>query len=1187
MDFTKSQQLAIGLRGRNILVSAAAGSGKTATLTERIIRLLTDEESPASIDRMLIVTFTRAAAGELRTRISKKLSEALSLDPSNQHLARQLTSLGGAKICTIDSYYLDLVRSNFQRLNLPARFRLADDTELKIMRSEIMNAVIERRYDTDDSFASYADTITTAKGESRLSEVLLELADKILILPGGTDILADNSERYLNDARKDFFSTDIGRCMRSELIEELIYISKRCDRLLMLIDTNPEAAPYGNAVSSDRDYIDALLEAIRGGSYAGSRPLAFDYSPCSLGTVRSKDKSEVTEEIKAERNEIKKRLGELCEREFSMDPDDIPQVCEKSAELCLKTNEILDEFSAAYADEKASRTVVEFSDLRRFALELLVDGNNQPTKLARDEQLKYDHIFVDEYQDTDAVQDLVFRTISNGRNLFFVGDIKQSIYSFRGAEPSVFSAYRKSYNLAEENNTNDSSPASVFMSNNFRCSPNVISFTNAVCSYLFRETEGNGHGIGYVAEDDLIASRSAPVSENKVKIALIDKPSDSDDNAECLYVIDEIKKILKNGLLPDGKPYKPRDIAILTRTKSEAQIFANALAKAGIPHANSTGDDLFENPEVLLMLCLLSAADNPQRDIPLAGVLRSPIFGFTLSDLVNIRSGRTEMSLFDALCAYAEDDKSEPGLREKSLNTIDRIDEYRREAEAMPVHLFMRYLWKDTNALSYAGSDSESKKRTLIERRRNLRKLYEYARKYEASSFKGLHDFVEYVGGIISQGTKIADEDAVTDDTVQIMTVHKSKGLEFPTVFLAGCDKLPNEQDARKPIVFTSSDRLGMAFKVSDSSGYGQLDTPHRIAISDQILSLSSEEEIRILYVALTRARDDLYIVASGKEGFAEKRMASAFRRAQAGGRYSVLSSGRWIDRILTALAADPLNRSYTIEFPSISITDEDAAELPEIQYDDERVNSVYNELKASFEFKYPYRDTSGIPAKVSVSKLYPELLNETEDKDDLLIKALNLEPRTPRFMGGGDDAAEKGTATHLFMQFCDFGRLAPREESVKEEIARLVTDRYITQDIADLIRVDEVVNFVKTDIFVQIRDAKEVYREFRFNIFLPASQFTTSPEQKEKLADDEILVQGVIDICFVNQKDELVLCDYKTDRLSREARNDRKKAAAELFGRHGEQLSYYSSAIKALMGKAPDKIYIYSLAFGDAIEAP
>jgi len=1187
MEFTSAQKSAIELRDRNILVSAAAGSGKTATLTERIIRLITDKNEPSEIDSMLIVTFTRAAAGELRTRISKALSNVLASDPSNVHVAKQLTALGGAKICTIDAYYFDLVRANFQKLDLPAKFRLADETELSLLREEIMNSVIERRYRYDIQFVEYADQITTAKGEGKLSDTLLQLALKITTVPHGTDILSSCALNYSDCIKTGFFDSNIGKVFYSSLYEELEYLQKRCDRLISLIDLNAEAAVYGKAVSADLDFISELMEVLAHSDYAAVRQKVYDYSAVSLGRISSANKSEISEEIKSERNEIKDRLIQLKSHEFYAHPDDLPKMAKISADFCLKTKEILDDYFSSYTNEKSARCICEFSDLRKYVLELLIDSDGQPTAIAEEEKNKFKHIFVDEYQDTDSIQDLVFQTISNGKNLFFVGDIKQSIYSFRGAEPSLFSNYRKKY-LPVTGRTNiPNIPLSIFMSDNFRCSPNIISFTNCVCSYLFRESEGPDGGIGYVAEDDLIASRPAPISNDKVRVVLLEKsPEDDESDIESQFVISEIKRLLNSGIKPDGTKYKPSDIAILTRSNKEAMSIADSLGKAGIAHANSTGNDLFENQEVLLMLALLTAADNPQRDIPLTGALRSPIFGFTLSDLINVKHNKQNMSLYDAINVYCNDTDAEPTLREKCKNTIKKLEEYRDEAEAMPVHLFMRYIWRDTNALTYAGSDVHTRNRTPIERRRNLRKFYEYAREFESSSFKGLHQFIEYVNGIIARGTKITDEDAVTDNTIQIMTVHKSKGLEFPVVFIVGCDKMPNEQDSRQPIIFTSSNELGLACKVTDSTGFAQLDTPFRVTLSKKVSELSADEEIRVLYVALTRARDLLYIVASGKEGFSEKRISGAMRKASIGGRHTILNAPRWIEKILIGLASNPTNTSFIIETPDITqFISEKSDEKISFKIDECEVKRICDTLRPSLQFHYQNNDSSEIPAKLSVSKLYPELLNDTHDSTELLIKAENLEKKKPRFLGVGSNAADKGTATHLFLQFCNFDNLSPTKNSVANEISRLVSEKYITQDIADLIRINELVKFASSSIIEDLKHAQKLYRELRFNIFLPASHFTTDNEKKQQYEDNEVLVQGVIDLCFINSNNELILCDYKTDRLSQEMLNSYQLAKKELTLKHGQQLKYYSYAIESIFGRTPDKILIYSLAYGDAIE--
>ena len=1186
MNFTKAQKSAIELRGRNILVSAAAGSGKTATLTERIIRLLTDKDNPADISRMLIVTFTRAAAGELRTRISKALSKSLANDPGNRHIAKQITTLGGAKISTIDSYYLDLVRSNFQRLDLPASFRLADETELLLLRSETMESVINRRYENDVEFIKYADQITTAKGEYKLSEQLLEIAYKLISLPEGTDYLKRCADDYYYSGKVDFFQCKIGKFMLNSISEEVEDMLKRCDRLIKLIDTDPSVAPYGNAISSDRDFLCQLSQSLLEECYEKSRNLIFDYNPANLGRVTKDSKSDTTEYVKDERNNIKSRIKEFKEKEFAALPEDIPEFCNITRAFCLKTKEVIDDYLEAYTNEKANRKICEFSDLRKYALQLLLNPDGSPTELAKIEQSNYDHIFVDEYQDTDSIQDKIFNTISNGKNLFFVGDIKQSIYSFRGAEPSVFSKYRRMYQSADAFDPATNEPVSVFMSENFRCSPNIIAFTNTVCSYLFRESEGNGGGIGYLAEDDLVASRQPPVSNSKVTVVLLEKSEESGAEVEYEYVIAEIRKLLREGQKPDGTPVFPGDIAILTRSNKEATKIADALAKAGIPRANSTGSDLFENPEVLLMLCLLSATDNPQRDIPLTGALRSPIFGFSMSDLVNLRVGRTNSSLYDSICEYAVSTDCDKVVQAKCIQAINKLNEYRRIAEAKPVHLFMRFLWSDVNALSYAGSDSHSKKRTPIERRRNLRKFYEYARRFESSSFKGLHEFIDFINGIIEKGTKITEEDAFTENTVRIMTVHKSKGLEFPIVFLTGTDKASNDQDARKPIVFTTNDGMGLACKVSDHSGSLQIDTPFRRTIANRISELSSDEEIRILYVALTRARDSLYVIASGKEGFAEKKISEAMKKAEIGGKFGIKSSSSWIDRILIALAAETVASSYEIEMPlTVKGVDVVSSDDSSINIDEEKVRLIYEQVKKSLDFKYPYDEIAEIPAKISVSKLYPELLDDDNDAESLAKKVQSLSTKKPRFMDDSDSAADKGTATHLFLQFCDFENMESTSQNITEEINRLVSQEFISEDIAKLIRVNEVVRFAQSNLFNSIKKASEVHRELRFNVFVPAREFTTDEALKIAYADHKILVQGVIDLCYFDEYGKLILCDYKTDRIPKEILNDPYEIKLMLEKAHKQQLAYYSYAIEKIFGRKPDKIYIYSLAYGDTFE--
>ncbi len=1181
---TKAQQSAIDLRGRSVLVSAAAGSGKTATLTQRIIRLLTDETSPADVCDMLIVTFTRAAAGELRTRISAAISSALAVDMQNEHLARQLAALGSAKICTIDSYYLDLARGNFERLGLPASFRPADEGEAKILRRSVMNAVIEERYSADPDFPDLCEQLTGVRSSGALADVFIDIYEDTERLTDGGDYLLRCAQKYKHGAESPFFDTVWGNAFRREMRLEAQTLAARADSALEIVANNPECAAYSDSLENSREFLKEFLRITENGSYSAVRETVRRFSPISAGRVSGKA-TDASRAALEERNALNKAISDWSKREFLLDDENISAAMLRSSDICEKIHSVISEYRKALSDEKALRGICDFADLSRFALKLLTDENGNPTDLALEERKKYSHIFVDEYQDTDGIQDTVFRTISNGHNLFLVGDVKQSIYGFRGAEPSIFTEYRKESPPVAEVPSGDC-PCSIYMSENFRCAPCVVNFTNAVCSYLFSAAEKSGNGIGYRKEDDLVLSRPEPYGNERVKIALVEK--NDEENAaysEAIYIANEIKRLVKYEKNADGTPFKYGDMAILVRSHSKAEAIADVLVREGIPHANGAGEALFENPEVLMMFSLLCAIDNPERDVPLAGALRSPIFRFSLSDLVEIRRTRTDTSLFGSLLEYGSDENADAQLAEKCREATKTIDDWREAAQALPVHIFVRDLWRQTNALTYAGSGADSARQTPNERRRNLQQFYEYARKFEASAFRTLHDFTEYIGGIIESGEKIAFENAGDENTVRIMTVHKSKGLEFPVVFLAGTASRTNTSDGNSPLIFTPQDDLGLTLRLTDKSGFGKIETPMRLAAAKKVVSLSLEEEIRVLYVALTRARDRLYVTAEGSGDFAAKKLDAANRRASLGDVAALDACSSTLDRILTALSASPDCDCYEIEAAHCASQQEETSDV-ETREEPTPEGSIRadtaNELSARFAFEYPLSSTR-IPAKLSVSRLYPEILDPEEtDLDDLLKKVASQERRVPKFMGGkGDGAAERGTATHLFLQFCDFSHLDGTEASVNDEVARLCEKRFISEASAKLIRKDEIAAFAKSEIFKSVKEARNVWREQRFNVFLPARDFTSDEKTKKLLADEKLLVQGVIDLFFTDKNGNLVLCDYKTDRLTPRELRDPDAAKQTLLERHGRQLSYYAAALGEIFTHAPDVICVYSLHSG------
>ncbi|MCQ2353789.1 MAG: helicase-exonuclease AddAB subunit AddA [Clostridia bacterium] len=1213
MDFTKSQQNAINVRGKNVLVSAAAGSGKTATLTQRIITLLTDKDNPADITKMLIVTFTRAAAGELRSRICAALTEALAKDPGNYHLSRQLTSLSGAQICTIDSYYNSLVRANFQRLGLPSSFRLDNSGELDILRAKVMDEVIEQNY-SDPAFQRMTECLCSAANESLLSDILLKLTQSLRYLPEDIGYVEKCAERFDSEADLPFFDTTHGKACRAALCARLGFMLSKQRGILELIDENPECEPYREASEHEFNAVCAILEYVKSGDYSAARNYIANYSAVTLGKIKKEEATEISEFIKSKHSDFKKNLSAVGDSFLSFREDEIPSLMHATAQFCRELYSVLKQFSEAYTDEKKNLSVLEFSDLRSFALQLLVDADGSPTAAALAEREKYSHIFIDEYQDTDRIQDLIFRTVSNGSNLFLVGDIKQSIYRFRGAEPSLFASYRSEYPLFDPEQPTDEKACSIFMSENFRCSEKIIRFTNTVCPYLFQTSEDNENsGIGYLEEDDLIFSRSGNISEEPVHLVLISKDEEGNecendenidmpknnnadtetDPADVSYVVGEIARLLREGKNVSGEPLRPDDIAVLARSNQDCTLFSNAIANAGIPVVNKDSKSFFHNSEVRLMFCLLSASDNPHRDVPLAGVLRSPIFRFTLSDLVNVRVGRSTLSLYDSVTEYAEDSASDPALAEKCRMAANRINGYREMAESMPVHRFIHALWRDVGALNYAGTDEKTRRCSVTERRRNLRRLYEYARSFEGSAFRSLHDFVVFLNRITESEKEIRSEIETTSGCVNVMTVHGSKGLEFPVVFLVSAQKNFSHSEADSSVVFTTSGDLGIAVKLSDPSGLGSVTTPMWSAVRDRIITTSNEESIRVLYVALTRARDILYVVASANGSDIEKLKKKSSENKQLGGRETVIRAGSWLEWILTALDSGKAaegSGSYVIETPSASVRGSEISKKESRNFDENRISQLTDEFRRRFSFDYKAPAGASLPSKLSVSHLYPDILTEEEGDDiaateALLRKAESMEPRVPRFMGGGNDAAERGTATHLFLQFCDFSRLDGTEESARKEAERLTAQRFIPESAAQMVRFDEIAAFSRSDFFRSLSKAREIRRETRFNVFLPAVDFTTNAELKSRLKDEKILVQGVIDLFYTDEDGELVLCDYKTDRLSLAERNDHTLAAGKLTAVHGEQLGYYASALEQILGKRPDRICVYSLHLGAAVD--
>lgn len=1190
-NWTDAQLSAIKTRDKTLLVSAAAGSGKTATLTERIISSLTDSDAPADISRMLIVTFTRASAADLKAKISKALSDKMIENPTDSHLATQLVALGSAHISTIDSFYYDVVKSNFQKLSLAQAPKIADDAQTIPLNLSVMNEVIEDFYCTHDTFDRFMENFTATRDNSMAAEIFISMYDKLLSQRKGIDVLPNYAADLEEASTKNIFDTKYGEVALLRTSAFVDYAYNFANEAYRRICDEPQAKEkYGEAFLDDLEFFTLLRKLLEDKNYSEFKSVLMSHAPITPSTLRGFPEFS---NLRALRKDNYANLAEIRKNYFRFSDEEIELSFKENAKICLELHELLNEFDRRVMGEKASRGICTFSDIRRFVLDILCDKNGNPTDTALEYRDRFDYIYIDEYQDVDEVQDTIFTMIAKPNNRFMVGDIKQSIYGFRNADPSIFAKYK---NTLPRLGSTESDEYSLFMSNNFRCDETVIDFSNAVSSFLF---SNRAKSIGYTFEDNLVFSKNNNIEGYKPTPAVValtgvtpsgeksDYPKLLQDQfkkvASEKYVADEIERLVSCDTL-SNKKISYGDIAILTRKKSAFAPLVKELESRGIPVQAPKESEFFENPDVLLVMALLSCIDNPQKDISLAGTLRSPFFGFSLDEILIIRAASDiSLSLFDALNEYAKNDDA---LADKCKRFIDKLNYWREASLSSPCAKLIKQIYNEMSILSFGSADNK-----------NLLRLYEYAIKFESNGFKGLYGFIKYVNELIESGVKLPQpEDGVDENCVKIMTIHSSKGLEFPICFVFGCETNFSNSSTKNAIQFDP--HVGISFAPHDESGFAKYDSPLLRSIIYSKLTAEKEEEMRLLYVAMTRAKERLYMVA--KLSHPDLKREKMKNLCEHDKEHAVISAKSYIDWILAALEYAEKKDCYKIVEYGINdyrerfseSLDEKALENKDTPTEEEKSESVNADisalkeiLKERFDYQYPFEHISRLPAKLSVSALSPRVLDASDERaadpaeldgdfdelfgrDFIIPEALNSE-KSP-------SSAEKGTATHAFLQFCDFDNVL--SSGVENEIARLCEQNFISKRYANMINKKQLEEFFKSELYKRISTAKRIWREQRFNIFLPAYEFTQNKEKSKLLRDETIAVQGVIDIFFEDADGKIVLCDYKTDYLTREEILNPHIAAEKLNTRHAEQLSYYAMAIEAMLGKAPDEILIYSL---------
>lgn len=1197
IKYTPAQKTAVFWNGGNLLLSAAAGSGKTAALTGRIVELTKKGED---IHEMLTVTYTKTAAAEMRGRISSALEKALAEEADNpeiiSRISRAITKVPSAEVSTIHSFLYRTLKPYFPTLGLPQDTRIADDKAVKTLKAEIMRDLVSELFSASDErgqrFRELADIIGQVKNTESVDRELLEIENRLVSVSQNHTALL----RYAGVLDDIANSTDpIDNPYGQTVIERvggfLNHYKPIFEKLVDELEMLPEVKQnYGPCATTILRWLNVGCELLN------EKPFDFDKMGQHFSDTKEKfpklvklsaeQKGDTGVAIKIFRDEILTTAERIRKYFFSWSADDIPLTAGKTAMVMRLCAEVLGEYEAALSAKKKEMSIVDYNDLEILGVRLFTDENGEPTAAAREIGSKYKYIFIDEYQDTNFAQDTVFRAISGEARRFMVGDIKQSIYRFRGAAPEVFSYYRKIWPTIEPvADIESAAPVaefapnaghSLFMSENFRCDKPVTQLVNLVSNYMLR------HGrIPYESGDELVYAKNDGVpspTSPAAEICLVDSSGKQEFDPEAEYVADRIASMIGTYSHDGQRIICADDIAILLRsTKTDAGKFKDALARRGIPSSVKVENHLANYPSVMLLMCILNFIDNPLRDIYVTGALRSPVFGFTMSELVEIKQ-QSDSPLYLAIL-----DKAALGDK-KCAEAVAWLEKQKAVSRGMRVDKFLEYLIDETGIFSVDGIREDGAERNAINR------ICTIAADFEAGNpgASDLSAFLDHAAMLISEDDKEGGE-GNSSGAVSIMTIHSSKGLEFPVCFVSNTSKLRNAQDERYPIIYHGD--MGFGMYLPDDGKLVRCDTLIRRVIIDKIKQDSISEEMRLLYVALTRARDHLIVTAKYSKP-TEKLLTSSLQ-AEFSDEYRVRNASSYMDWILEATGGKE-REWLKISEVKVVTADSDEKELLSDGAEEDDISAATEEYRRRFTFEYPHGYLAGVPAKLTVSKLNPEILDDSEvvkffgtaKKDE---EKAEKPAKRPQFMSESADthtAADRGTATHVFMQFCDFSAL--KEHGVRAEIDRLIAERFISTETAKLINLHQLERFAGSTLLDKMLRSSMVKREFRFNVLLDGSRFTSDQKLSEKLKENgiKLTVQGVVDCVFRDpDTGKLVLVDYKTDSISEEEWKDQSKAEQKLRTRHKDQLSYYREISSEMFGEEIEDALIYSTVLGKTIK--
>lgn len=1222
VSWTREQLAAINTRGANLLVAAAAGSGKTAVLVERIIKMITDRDNPIDIDRLLVVTFTNAAASEMRERIGEAISKEIHKSPNSKTLQRQLTLLNKASITTIHSFCLEVIKTNFHMIDLDPSFRVADETEAILLKQEALDEVFDEMYDRDDKlFLKLVECYCNNKNDSQLFDMVLNLYNFAMSSPSPIEWLKEKSDVFNVSDSFSFQDSKLGQALLKDVRIELESIVSSMNIAREIVNNTPSLLSYQENINPEYEMIKRLYESSN--SFEDLKDSFENVSFGKLTTIRGcKDKIE-QEEVKKIRDNAKKKIGELSNIIIQASSKRSIEDLKYLYPLMDKLSELVVKMKEAYDKKKKERALIDFNDFEHFALDILTEKNDEgqiiPSKVAEELREKYEEILIDEYQDSNYVQEYILTMISRNplgeNNIFMVGDVKQSIYRFRMAKPELFLHKKNTYSEEE-----DADEIIIKLYKNFRSREEVINATNFIFKHIMSSNLGE---LEYTEEEALnLGADYKPLEDDgivggPVEIMLFEKNKDIEEieeedsepltniQIEARAVGNRIKELTniesdfkvfdKNTKNYRNVEYK--DVVILLRATSEyAPVFSEELKNLGIPVYADTSEGYFNTLEIQIMISLLQIIDNPRQDIPLLAVLRSPIGGFSAENLVDIRINSPETTVYEAMNSYLNEEE-DLELKKKVEKFLEKLVYWRNKALITPIDEFIWYLYMDTGYYGYVGAMPAG-----IQRQANLRILFQRARQYENTSYKGLFNFVNFINKLkVSSGDLgTAKTIGENENVVRIMSIHKSKGLEFPIVFLSAMGKNFNRMDSRKKVLFHHD--LGFGPELVDVEKRISYSPTIKEILKSKINIESLSEEMRVLYVAFTRAKEKLILTGTCRDfDKSIENWTSMARNSEDKILEGYLLKGNsYLDWVMPCVIkhkdGEPLRNYLKINEESVRLVQDNSkwsiklmnykdldieggiAKLEAIDIKEKlkeielkEINIHYRqEIEKRLNFKYKYEASTKIPTVLTVSELkrtYNQNLND-EFANTTYIPAI---VRKPAFLEEkrGLTPSEKGIAMHSVMQRLDIDSINSKKDIISQ-IENMVIKELITEEQAKSIRVEKILKFFNTNLGERIliaHNKTRVYKETPFSIEISSTEIDEGLDKKiyEK---ENIIVQGIIDGYF-EEDGEIVLFDYKTDYVP-------NGDTASIVEKYRVQIDYYTRALEKILGKKVKERYLY-----------